>query len=363
MTDRLIVLKAAGGRKRDFAIERLRTGMFFDPGTYTWHRPRGREPYARMREPTAGHYEADLPVLDLEHDYCLHVVDVDTRQLVASQVIDVRAHKTQSSRTLAMKGPAPTTDPYFAGAAHPGGKGRLQHGAIIYDISFLMKGRPHHIAIIYDTSFLMNGCCVDLSLHLPKDIPKEELDRTVTFTQVVPGEVKEEIHRHFRDPAKEGKAKRARAIVASLMSDDGNGFQLQEVELKPITRPHASGEILGADSLVDRLILGYAVELLVDRGFFAVFIATADGGIKLDIAKLRKQEGRKLFVIEDFKPSPDLKTVLWQATQGVRILRKEIAAQAAAEACRRKSQQESIQIGAIMAALLLLAIFLIKYFG
>lgn len=346
MTDRLLVIKGAAGRNLDFAVERLRTGVFYDPGTHTWHRPRGREPYARMREPTAGHYEADLPVLDPEHDYCVHVVDVDTHQLVTSQPIDGNAHKTQSSRTLAMKGPAPTTDPYFAGAAPPGGKGRLQH-----------------FAIIYDTSFLMNGCCVDLSLHLPKDIPKEELDRTVTVTQVAPREVKEEIHRHFRDPAKEGKAKRARAIVASLIGDDGNGFQLQEVELKPNTRPHASGEILGADSLVDRLILGYAVELLVDRGFFAVFIATADGGIKLDIAKLRKQEGRKLFVIEDFKPSPDLKTVLWQATQGVRILRKEIAAQAAAEACRRKSQQESIKIGAIMAALLLLAIFLIKYFG
>lgn len=148
-----------------------------------------------------------------------------------------------------------------------------------------------------------------------------------------------------------------------MIGDDGNGFQLQEVELKPNTRPHASGEILGVDSLVDRLILGYAVELLVDRGFFAVFIATADGGIKLDIAKLRKQEGRKLFAIEDLKPSPDLKTVLWLATQVFRVLRKEIAEWDAAESRRRKFLSKSIIIGAIVSASLLLAILLVRYNG
>jgi hypothetical protein len=324
MPDHRILIKGEAGRKLDFAIERLRDKKFYHRATNSWRRG-GRAGYARMPETEKGSYEANVPGLDPEHDYFVFVIDVDTRQLVLSRQFDGGVRMTEVTLAGARKGLAPTTDSYFAGASPPGDKGRLQH-----------------IAIIYDTSFLMNGCHVDLSLHLPKDIPKEDLNRTVSVTQVVPREVKEEIHRHFRDPAKEGKAKRARAIVASLIGDDGNGFQLQEVELKSNTQPLASGEILGADSLVDRLILGYAVELLVNRGFLAVFIATADGGIKLDIAKLRKQEGCNLFVIEDPKPSSDLKTVLWQATQVVRVLRKEIAEWDAAESRKRKNRDSSL---------------------
>ena len=264
--------------------------------------------------------------------------------MVQSQLLNGQAKPIPRITPGTAKGCVPTIVPYLVDESPLGSEGRLQH-----------------IAIIYDTSFLMNGCCLDLSLYLPKDIPREDLDRTLSVIQVVPMEVKEEIHRHFRDPAKEGKAKRARAIVASLMGNVGNGFQLQEVEIKSNTQPLASGEILGADSLVDRLILGYAVELLVERGFRAVFVASSDGGIKLDVAKLRKQEGRNLFVIEDLKSSSELKTALWQATQVVRVHRKEIAEWDAAESRRRKDLLNFMRVGAIMATLLVLTI-LLTYF-
>jgi len=85
--------------------------------------------------------------------YSVYVVDVETQQLIASQLLDGEANKILSPRVKIRKGHAPTTEPYFAGVAPS-------------------KGRLHHIAIIYDTSFLTNYCHVDLSLHFPSDIPR-----------------------------------------------------------------------------------------------------------------------------------------------------------------------------------------------
>jgi len=76
------------------------------------------------------------------------------------------------------------------------------------------------------------------------------------------------------------------------------------------------------------------------------------------VAKLRKQDGRELFVIEDMKPSSDLKAVLWQVTQGVRNRRNAIADWEAAESRRRKFLVKSRRIGVIIMACLLLVFLL-----
>jgi len=100
-----LMITVEAGRRLEFAVERLRDGALYHPGDSSWHKPsRGWAAYARMEQSAPGHYEAALPALDSEQDYCVHVVDVDTQHLVTSQLIDGDARKISAPRAGAKKG-------------------------------------------------------------------------------------------------------------------------------------------------------------------------------------------------------------------------------------------------------------------
>jgi hypothetical protein len=112
MTGYRLFIDGEAWRTLDFAVERLRDGAMHHPGDAAWHKPsRGWAAFARMGQPSPGHYEAALPPLDADQDYCVHVVDVHTGQLVMSQLIDGGARKIKSPKVEAEGGrPAPRNE-------------------------------------------------------------------------------------------------------------------------------------------------------------------------------------------------------------------------------------------------------------
>ena len=209
----------------------------------------------------------------------------------------------------------------------------------------------------------MNGCQIYLGQTVPSDVSGEEFNRAISISQVLASEIEGEIFGHFRDTCKEGRAKRARAIIASLIEADGKGYRLLRVELKTVVRPFSSNEILGADSVVDRLLIGYGIDLLKNQNFAAVFIASADGGIKLEVAKLRSQVGLELFVIEDMKPSSELKSVLNGLTEGIRAFKRSAREQEELEARRKRFRRKMLWASIDIATVFILAALLVGSFG
>ena len=139
-------------------------------------------------------------------------------------------------------------------------------------------------AVIYDTSFLMS--------ERYRDVPK---DKDIEWTTFVPVEVKREIHGHFANPEKERWAKAARKRFATLLAAG-----CEEVELSTQAKPVSYDDLLGADSDTDKLLIGFAKHLLENSRFDIVYVATDDGGILCDIAKMSRVTGLKAYGI-----SPD----------------------------------------------------------
>ncbi len=120
-------IKGEPDRKLAFAVERLRDGAFHHPDCDAWRKPQGRAGYARMEQAAAGRYKARLPELDPEQDYCVHVVDADTQQLVVSQPIngerpDLTTPRTEKDRRVGpVRGPTqpiPDLGQIVAGIRH-----------------------------------------------------------------------------------------------------------------------------------------------------------------------------------------------------------------------------------------------------
>ena len=96
---------------------------------------------------------------------------------------------------------------------------------------------------------------------------------------IVPVEVKMELKNHFADENKSPKARLARKRIA-FIAEKG---KLIEPVLEKITTPIVSEDCIGPDSLTDRLIIGYGIDLLKSKKYLSVFVASEDGGIMLDM--------------------------------------------------------------------------------
>jgi len=160
------------------------------------------------------------------------------------------------------------------------------------------------VAVLYDTSFLMNG-----GRPVVVQVPAGQLDakknrdyiiRTVEITHILPDEVKREIQGHFPDAEKVTATRAARKTVAELIAlgdAADEPCRYQEVILAAVAAKHSTGDVLGADSRTDRLLIGYAKQLAESDSFDCVCVATEDGGIMVDVNKLRVQHGLNLYCI------------------------------------------------------------------
>jgi hypothetical protein len=115
MASEVIRITGEPGRKHDYAVERLHDGAFYHPDCDAWRRSQGRVVYARMGQPEEGRYEAKLPELDPDQDYCVHVVDAETQQLVTCQMLDGSANKIHIPRAGVSKGQPTPRNEYHVG--------------------------------------------------------------------------------------------------------------------------------------------------------------------------------------------------------------------------------------------------------
>ncbi|MGA2621107.1 MAG: hypothetical protein ABSF26_26075 [Thermoguttaceae bacterium] len=174
------------------------------------------------------------------------------------------------------------------------------------------------VAIIYDTSFLMSERYWDIQKYFEEMVerignwpPSERIPRAlycgVDWTTFVPVEVKKEIRGHFENPDKERWAKAARKRLASLLAAG-----CKEIELSKEAEPVSYDDLLGADSDTDKRIVGFAQKLSYRTVKFGiVFVASDDGGILCDVAKMNRAKGLNAFgVTPDNEQNESRKSVL-----------------------------------------------------
>jgi len=154
------------------------------------------------------------------------------------------------------------------------------------------------ILIIFDTSSLMNkDLCLNVSFpfrynYTITDLIIEPLE-LCELTMYIPKQVISELYNHFDNPDKVIKAKKARKLIIEL-----KGMGAKEIDLSE-TPLYTSTSKIGADSKVDRQILGFAISKLEgDNKYDWVVVATEDGGIMYDIQELSNQ-GYNIYTLED----------------------------------------------------------------
>lgn len=142
------------------------------------------------------------------------------------------------------------------------------------------------VAIVYDTSYLMNDpllISLDRSVTIKTGWFKTQHLRW-SFTHFLCNDVKSELKKHHDGDEKKGPASAARKAIVRLMRlDDYQTFESRSVPL-----PSKIDAILGADSEVDRKLLGKCLELELSGEFDLVYLATDDGGLMIDIQSLRQ---------------------------------------------------------------------------
>lgn len=156
--------------------------------------------------------------------------------------------------------------------------------------------KPVTIGFIYGTSYLMLDWFADPALILlaacfkrrregswfrsetHETFAAEALFRVV---RVVPDLVVSEIRRHFSDPEKEQRAKRARKVVAGLLEQGA-----QQVTLSGIVTNRTGDSLLSADSPTDKKLLAFALQQ-AGADWDHVVMVTDDGGILYDMVNLR----------------------------------------------------------------------------
>jgi hypothetical protein len=152
------------------------------------------------------------------------------------------------------------------------------------------------IIVIYDSSYLMSHGPIVSELAMTSKIPAVKRGCEVVHT--IPEEVKLELLNHFSNPEKEQKARGARRIIAEIMRTcdlSDHNVRFQEVNLTASVVQYSSDDTLGADSMTDRLLMGYAKTLAESYRYTAVIIATEDGGIMIDVSQLRRATGLSIY--------------------------------------------------------------------
>jgi hypothetical protein len=158
------------------------------------------------------------------------------------------------------------------------------------------------VAIIYDASYLMHG-----RRHEPlQDIP---LLKGYNLINIVADETVTEILGKLKpdgaktskaaDGAKTSKAASlARMVIADLKEGQTSRVTFRE-EAFAGTTDWKTGDRLGADSPVDKLLMGKAKALAEAGSYDAVLIASKDQGIRIDIVALRSKTRLPVFFIRD----------------------------------------------------------------
>jgi len=139
-----------------------------------------------------------------------------------------------------------------------------------YGIDFGIKG-----IVVYDTCFLMLN-------KIPSSL--DFLREFFSLEFIVPTDVEKEIKKHMEgsDDSKNQKARVARKRIAKLIEKGAKTPSL------PDPQDYNSPTSIGADSATDKRLIAYAEKLAKTDGGTAVFVATDDGGIMLDISHMRK---------------------------------------------------------------------------
>ncbi len=109
--------------------------------------------------------------------------------------------------------------------------------------------------------------------------------------RAIPEEVKGELEKHLRSDDKSTKARRARGILAELAGKKNTS----EISLLHVKVPQLIETRLGPDSIVDKKIIGYAISLLSTNFDDFVYIATKDGGIELEVSKIRVEKTLNIY--------------------------------------------------------------------
>ncbi len=166
------------------------------------------------------------------------------------------------------------------------GELKLKTIGIIYDTSYLMLDRDDktedqqgdllwRLKNLYYRRVVRGWFWAEHEEYTP-------LGDVCALVEVVPHEVVQEIHRHFTNPEKDKLAKKARKRVANLV-DRG----AKELTLGDVVTPAEVSTLLGADSRTDKLLLGYAAEMVAASWSYAI-IATDDGGVLYDCVNMNK---------------------------------------------------------------------------
>jgi|GEM_PF-4297500 len=147
------------------------------------------------------------------------------------------------------------------------------------------------ISVLYDTSYLMAGDGLimwgsdgDFNLSWP-------FQEYFVLEHIVPEEVKKEIASHFGNPEKDKSARKARTTCAEILALPNH----KEVSLAALEPVEPIERILGPDSPTDKRILAEAWRLSKANPKDFVFIATHDGGIKIEAALWNSKLGMQIF--------------------------------------------------------------------
>jgi hypothetical protein len=154
---------------------------------------------------------------------------------------------------------------------------------IIYDTSFLMLNKPPPVwETLQESVFLFRREGVSRGWFSKKTeaVIRSSFFDEFQIVEVLPTEVGSEICGHFDDEEKMKPAKKARKIVAELLARGAREICLRDKQCSV----ESTGE-LGADSEVDRLILGYALAMVESKQWCLSIIATDDGGVLYDSVK------------------------------------------------------------------------------
>ena len=178
--------------------------------------------------------------------------------------------------------------------------------------AILPHGQSDEIHCIYDTSFLMGDDAAEtfaqFDLASESFTGQENACLAGRFRRIIPLQVKREIQSHFGDPEKNTKARRSRNFLAQLLADERS----REFDLKASKASPLLDQELGPDSQTDKQIVFYALNCAQSGN--ACFVATLDGGIRMEIVKQRRKTKLPIFCqsnISDYFAFLDWQT-LWQ---------------------------------------------------
>lgn len=147
------------------------------------------------------------------------------------------------------------------------------------------------IAVLYDSSFL---------LRHPELMPYESPFADAHTFHIVPQEVKQQLRSLKRDARHQPDLEHCKQALISLM-DTGPHCDYCELRLEEVASPVTCDNALGTDTWVGQLLVGYAKASLERGNFTHIILATDDGGITLDVKKLRQDFGLPVYAWGSFE--------------------------------------------------------------